>query len=66
MRMDKKRVADIRKWALATDRTDVLWLVELAEDQARKLRTWEMIAERDHGKPPGRFQDVVEELYGND
>lgn len=64
MKMDRKRLANIKKWALAADLTDVLWLVCLAEDQERKLRIWEMIAERDHGKPPGRFQDAVEEIYG--
>ena len=28
----------------------------------KKLRTWERIAERDHGKPPGSFRKVVKEL----
>lgn len=69
MRMDRTRIAEIRKWvfqrgAKGSYVADTQWLVQLAEAQAEALMKWEMIAERDHGKPPGRFDDVVEEIDG--
>lgn len=38
---------------------------KIAELQ-KKLATWERIAERDHGKPPGSFRELVAELVVQD
>ena len=40
---------------------ETAYTAKIAELQ-KKLRTWEMIAERDHGKPAGSFSELVREL----
>jgi hypothetical protein len=43
---------------------DMLWLAGLVREAQRRLQGWEHICERDHGKEPGDFRKMVEEIDG--
>lgn len=66
---ERNRLQGIDSWitklnAQSIPLQDAKWLIEKLKAADESLRKWEMICERDHGKPPGRFQDVVEEMDG--